>query len=89
MGFNLAARMRARKKKSPAAVLFTTADNARKKDQPCIHVRCMVGGGVAGPIWGHAKQSLDRALATLTKQCPCPAKFHNATEFSGYRLTGD
>lgn len=89
MGFNLAARMRARRKKSPAAVLFTTADNGNKKAQPCVHVRCLVGNAVAGPVWGHAKQSLDRALATLTTNCPCPAKFHNAVEFAGYRLTSD
>ncbi len=89
MGFNLAARMRAKKKKSPAAILFTTADTATKKAQPCVHARCLVGGAVVGPVWGHAKQSIDRALATLTSKCPCPAKFHNAMEFSGYRITTD
>lgn len=89
MGLNMAARMRARKKKSPAAVLFTTADTAQKKNSPCVHVRCLVGGGVFGPVWGHARQSVDRALASLTKTCPCPAKFHHAAEFAGYRLTSD
>jgi hypothetical protein len=78
--------MRARKKKSPASIHFTTQENAKKKARPCVFVVCLVGGTRVGPIWGHQKPSVDRALATLTKQCVCPAKFHQAAEFSGDRV---
>ncbi len=90
MGFNMMARLRARRNKSPASVFFTSKGNENRKPQPCIMVACMVGGGKpVGPVWGHRKQSIDRALATLSKRCDCGAKFHQAQEFSGFRVGGD
>lgn len=86
VNFNMQARMRARKKKAPASIHFTTKKGIAKKDQPCVFAACIVGGTQVGPIWGHQKQSIDRALATLSKRCECPAKFHNAVEFSGFRI---
>lgn len=80
---NFQARLRAKKKQSPAVVFFTTADSRTKGDRPCVYVACLVGGAKVGPIWGHKKASIDRALATLTKTCDCPAKYHKAMEFSG------
>lgn len=85
MSFNLRARMLAKRKKAPASVFFTTKDNG-KKTQPCVMVACLIGGTQVGPIWGHQRQSIDRALATLTKKCECHAKFHQAMEFAGFRL---
>lgn len=87
MRSNFAAKIRARKKKAPASVFFTTKESSdRKKSQPCVFVACLAAGTQAGPIWGHHKQSIDRALATLSKKCECPAKFHTAMEFAGFRI---
>lgn len=82
---NMVARMRARRKKAPASIFFTAKDTSHKKDQPCVMAACLVGSASAGPIWGHMKRSVDRALATLSKKCECGAKFHQAVEFAGYR----
>ncbi len=89
VNFNFAARMRAKRKKAPASVFFTTKGNERKKDQPCVFVACLMAGKQVGPVWGHSKPSIDRALATLSKKCECQAKFHQAVEFAGFRLTPD
>lgn len=83
---NMGARMRAKRKKAPASVFFTTKGSDMKKAQPCVFVACLQSGMQAGPVWGHGKRSVDRALLSLTKKCECPAKFHQAMEFAGFRI---
>lgn len=79
-------RKRSRKRNAPAAVLFSSAQSPSGKRQPCIYAQCQIGDTVVGPIWGHAEQSLRAALAELSRNCECPARFHVATEFQGRRI---
>jgi hypothetical protein len=81
-------RRRNKKKSAPAAVHFTTATNNAGQTQICVYARCLFSERQVGPVWGHAEPSVRRALAELTSECDCPARFHSAREFSGHRVTG-
>lgn len=74
------------RKKSPAVVYFRSAKNEKGHRQICVYVECELGGAVVGPIWGHTDGAIKKALATLTQECDCPAKFHAAQEYHGKRV---
>lgn len=42
----------------------------------CVYAECLESGIRVGPIWGRGEASVKRALATLTEQCTCGARFH-------------
>jgi hypothetical protein len=88
MGFKSGGRRR-KITKAPATVHFTTEKNDDDHDQPCIYVWCQFTDIKIGPVWGHGDASVKRALATLTKECDCPARFHSKRETEGFRLTGN
>jgi len=77
-----------KRRKAPATVFFTSENNDEGKRQICVYARCDMSDKVVGPVWGHADQSIRRALAELTSNCDCPAGFHNAREYQGKRITG-
>ena len=77
---------RKRKNKAPCTVLFGSSKNEDGHKQICVFVECSFSGCQAGPVWGHSDQSIRRALATLSKECDCPAKFHKGAYFEGHRI---
>jgi len=76
---------KAKKTKAPATVLFTSEKNDEGKRQNCVYAQCHLSGYSVGPIWGHKDASVKRALATLTEECDCPARFHQNKEQQGMR----
>ena len=74
-----------RRDKAPACVYFVRRRNDDGEVQPCVYVECIWSGLLSGPVWGHYGRSVDRALATLTKRCDCPASFHRGVMFEGVR----
>ena len=87
MGFGSAGRRR-KITKAPATVFFTTQRNDEGREQRCDYAWCHFTEIKVGPIWGHSKRSVTRALATLTEECDCPARFHSQRETEGFRLDG-
>lgn len=87
MGFGSAGRRR-KITKAPATVFFTTHRNDDDREQRCVYAWCHFTDIKVGPIWGHSKRSVKRALATLTEECDCPARFHSQRETEGFRLDG-
>lgn len=75
-----------RKKFAPAQVTYTTTETQKNGARPCVYATCLFLGTRVGPIWSHSDQAVKRALASLTRECECPAKFHRAMEFSGSRV---
>ena len=75
-----------RRTKAPARIHYGSAKNTDGDKQLCVWAICELSSNCFGPVWGHGQQSVTRALASLTKVCDCPAKFHNAREFSGKRI---
>lgn len=63
-----------------AEIEYTTEENDEGFECDCVYASCYVSGERAGPIWGHGEASVKRALATLTEECSCSAKFHTADE---------
>jgi uncharacterized protein (DUF2461 family) len=77
---------RKRWKKAPSNVLYTSEDNEKGVNQPCVYVQCQLSEHSVGPIWGHSDASVKRALATLTTECECPARFHVVRDSEGARI---
>jgi hypothetical protein len=88
MGFKSGGRRR-KLTKAPATVQFTTEENDEGRSQRCIYAWCQFTDIQVGPIWGHSERSIKRALATLTEECDCPARYHTRRETEGFRLDGD
>ena len=42
----------------------------------CTYATCSISGDEVGPIRGTSEASVKRALATLTEECSCGARFH-------------
>jgi hypothetical protein len=76
---------RNKKANAPAVVEFSTYTGVKKgsKPKPCVYATCQFTGKRVGPIWTHSMAAVKRAMATLTRQCPCPARRHQAREFMG------
>lgn len=74
------------RKKAPAVIYFRSARNEKEHRQTCVYAECDMGGTVVGPFWGHTDSTIKKALATLTQECDCPAKFHSAQEYRGKRI---
>lgn len=72
--------------RAPSVVEYTSSANDDGNDQLCIYAECTWSGERVGPIWGHTEKSMRRALATLTTQCDCPARFHSAHFFEGHQI---
>lgn len=88
MVFQINNRNRFRRRKRGAAVIhFTEQLNAEGRKQPCVIAECQASGVRSTVVWGHKDASVKRALATLTHQCDCPARYHNAREYEGFRVT--
>lgn len=77
---------RRRGSKAPAVVHFTSAKNDDENRQLCVYAECQMVGTMVGPTWGHSESSVRRALAELTSECECGAKFHRAFEYVGKRI---
>jgi hypothetical protein len=76
----------AKKSKAPATILFGSAVSPEGDKQLCVWAMCEMSNARFGPVWGHSENSIKRALASLTKECDCPARFHNARDFQGKRV---
>jgi hypothetical protein len=74
------------KKTAYATIHFRQALNDAGVKQLCVYAECQRSGNVVGPTWGHADQSVRRALAELTNRCDCPARFHKTREYAGHRV---
>jgi len=85
-GVRINLRRKKKNKKAPAMIAWSSATNDRDKVQKCIFATCLFSDQTVGPIWGHSDATMRRALATLTKECECPSKFHQAREFKGMRV---
>lgn len=77
---------KARKRRGPSTIIYRSAKDESGHNQLCVYAECQVGGSVVGPIWGHAERSVKKALATLTRDCDCPARFHRAAAYEGQRI---
>ena len=77
---------RGKSKTAHATVYFGSAVNNEGDRQICVHAECQLSGNRCGPVWGHDDPSVRRALATLTKYCDCPARFHKARDYVGKRV---
>lgn len=77
---------KARKKRGPSTIIYGHAKDENGHSQLCVYAECQVGGSVVGPIWGHGDKSAKKALATLTRECDCPARFHKAVAHEGHRV---
>ena len=75
-----------RRKKAPAIVHYTSETNDRGHKQICVIAECGWSNQRVGPIWGHTDAAVKRALATLSQQCECPARFHSKREVTGKRV---
>ena len=73
-------------KRVTATIHFRHAKNEKGHRQICVYAECDLGGTVVGPIWGHSEQAVKKAVATLTRECDCPAKFHRPQEYHGKRV---
>lgn len=73
-------------KRVSATIHFRHAKNENGHRQICVYAECDLAGAVVGPIWGHSEQTVKKAVATLTRECDCPAKFHRAQDFQGKRV---
>jgi hypothetical protein len=65
--------------RSPALVDYTEEENDYGVVIPCVYAACLAGDGPGdsvGPIWGDGEDSIKRALATLTAECSCGARWH-------------
>ena len=71
---------------APACVYFTKAKNPAGQNQLCVYAECTYGGAKAGPIWGHAAQSVSKCLATLTQKCDCGRSYHKHKFTEGFRV---
>ena len=63
-----------------------SAKNDEGNRQLCVYAECQMVGTMVGPTWGHTESSVRRALAELTAECECGAKFHRAFEYVGKRV---
>jgi hypothetical protein len=64
-------------KVSDAEVILGREPNAKTgREQECVTARCLETGQVTEAIWGTGINSVRRALATLTEECGCGARFH-------------
>ena len=88
MGFKSGGRRR-KITKAPATVFFTTEKNDDDHEQRCVYAWCQFTDVKVGPVWGHSKRSVKRALATLTEQCDCPARYHMQRDTEGFRRDSD
>ncbi len=61
-----------------ATIEFTREHHDDSKiPRECVYARCLDSGCKVGPIWGHGDRSVKRALASLTENCECGARFHS------------
>lgn len=78
---------RRRKTVAPAIVFFLSEKNAEGQRQLCVRTQCQYSDHrLSNPVWGHSEESVRRALAQLTQECDCPAKFHRADERRGRQI---
>ena len=59
-----------------ASIEETSEENDNGIEVDCIYATCDKSLDQVGPIWGTGEASIKRALATLTEECSCGAKFH-------------
>ncbi len=69
----------------PATIYFQHAKNEKGNRQVCVYAVCDLERTVVGPIWGHTDRAVKKAVSELTRQCDCPAKFHNPQTYEGHR----
>ena len=63
--------------RAPASVTEDTAEHSKSgEDEKCIFAECQETNIVVGPIWGTSDASRKRALAQLTEECGCGARYH-------------
>jgi hypothetical protein len=63
-----------------AEIELTEEENDNGYDTPCVYATCERSGESVGPIWGIGPESVKRALATLTEECTCGARFHRDSD---------
>lgn len=66
--------------KAKAEIEYTSEENDSGFDQECVYANCCESGESVGPVWGQGDASVKRALAQLTEECGCGAKFHTTEE---------
>jgi len=59
-----------------ARITYTTEQNDRGESKPCVYAECLESENTVGPVWGDGEPSVRRALATLTSECDCGARYH-------------
>jgi hypothetical protein len=59
-----------------AEITYAEEENDHGRKTPCVYATCEKSGDEVGPIWGDGDASVHRALATLTDECGCGARFH-------------
>jgi hypothetical protein len=57
-------------------ITYTERENANEFPQDCVFALCPKSLDEVGPVWGHGRASVLRALAMLTEECSCGADFH-------------
>lgn len=63
--------------RTSASVTEDTAAHPKSgEEEKCIFVECGESGVVVGPVWGTNDASRKRALAQLTEECGCGARYH-------------
>jgi hypothetical protein len=66
-------------RKASAEIDFTKRPRAEGgPEQDCVIATCLEGQFESEPVWGHSHRSVRRALAQLSEDCPCGARFHEA-----------
>jgi hypothetical protein len=61
---------------SAAVIVYDEEENDFGRLADCVYARCDESGDTAGPVWGHGERSVKRALATLSEECSCEARYH-------------
>ena len=64
-----------RKKVAPAKVRVGTRES-KGKTRECYYAKCLMSDLEVGPSQTLSEASKRRLLAELTRQCPCPARYH-------------
>lgn len=72
------------KRKSKATIYYDRSVNEHGHLQVCVFAECHLSALKVGPVWGHGKASLRRALGELTEKCDCPAEYHQAKRYEGF-----